>query len=123
MSIIEIFALAVALSIDASVVSFTQGLIFNDNRVKNSLILAFAVGLFQFLMPLLGGIGVSFVQKIVEPFAPFIVCFIFIFLGIKFIKEALEETEKVSPKISSLSFKYILLVAIATSIDALAAGI
>jgi putative Mn2+ efflux pump MntP len=41
---IEILFLAVALSIDASVVSFSQGLCFNENKRKNSLLLAFFVG-------------------------------------------------------------------------------
>lgn len=124
MSILEIFILAIALSIDACVVSFSQGLIFTHNRVKNSLLLACAVGLFQFLMPVIGGVGISFVQKIVEPFAPYIVFTIFMILGVKFILDAYKKDEDESPKqVCNLCFNYILAVAVATSIDALAAGV
>lgn len=124
MSILEIFILAIALSIDACVVSFSQGLIFTHNRVKNSLLLACAVGFFQFLMPVIGGVGISFVQKIVEPFAPFIVFTIFMILGVKFILDAYKKDENESPKqVCHLCLSYIFAVAIATSIDALAAGV
>lgn len=124
MNILEIFILAVALSIDACVVSFSQGLVFTSKRVKNSLLLAFAVGFFQFLMPVIGGVGVSFVQKFIEPFAPFIVFIIFLTLGVKFIKEAIEKSSDTAKKVvCGLGAKYILAVAIATSIDALAAGV
>lgn|SRR5574344_737976 len=123
MTIFEIFILAYALSIDACVVSFTQGLIFTKNRVKNSFYLALAVGFFQFIMPVIGGVCVSFVQKIVEPFAPYIVFGIFLFLGIKFIKDAFDEDDGNQSGVCKMSVKYILAVAVATSIDALAAGI
>ncbi|MBP7211836.1 manganese efflux pump [bacterium] len=123
MSILEIFILAVALSIDACVVSFSQGLIFTHNRVKNSFLLALAVGFFQFFMPVLGGVGVSFVQKIIEPFAPYIVFTIFLILGLKFIKDALDGEEEQKSVKCDLGVKYIIAVAVATSIDALAAGV
>ena len=53
MSYIEIFLLSLALSVDACIVSFSYGLAFKDNRLKNSLLLAMFTGCFQGLMPLL----------------------------------------------------------------------
>ena len=84
--------------------------------------LAFSVGLFQFLMPVIGFFLAQSVSKYVEPYSPWIVFGIFVLLGAKFIKDAF--TEKDEEKINCyLCFKYILLVSIATSIDALGAGV
>lgn len=123
MSNFDILILAIALSIDACVVSFSNGLIFNKNKLVNSLILAASVGFFQFLMPLLGGFLAQSVNKYVEPYDHWIVFGIFVLLGAKFIKDAFEK-EKEEEKIDCyLCFKYVLLVSIATSIDALGAGV
>lgn len=122
MSILDIFILALALSIDACVVSFSNGLVFTQNKRVNSLMLAFAVGFFQFLMPVIGFFGAQTVSKYVEPYDHWIVFGIFVLLGAKFIKDAFkaEKEEKID---CFMCFKYILLVAIATSIDALGAGV
>lgn len=122
MSIVDILILAIALSIDACVVSFSNGLIFKQNKRVNSLMLAFSVGLFQFLMPVIGFFAAQTVSKYVESYAPWIVFGIFTALGLKFIKDAFEEQKQ--EKINCyLCFRYILLVSIATSIDALGAGV
>lgn len=122
MSILDIFILALALSIDACVVSFSNGLVFTQNKRVNSLMLACAVGFFQFLMPVVGFFGAQTVSKYVEPYDHWIVFSIFVLLGAKFIKDAFKE-EKEEKIDCFMCFKYILLVAIATSIDALGAGV
>lgn len=122
MSIIEVLFLAVALSIDASVVSFSQGLVFSENKRKSSLFLAFSVGLFQALMPIIGWFAASGVYKYIEAFDHWIAFGIFLFLGIKFIKDAFECEEKEKCTVSCISLQCLLLIALATSIDALAAG-
>lgn len=122
MSIIDILILAIALSIDACVVSFSNGLIFSQNRRVNSLMLAISVGFFQFLMPVIGYFLAQSVNQYVEPYDHWIVFAIFILLGAKFIHDAFGEKEE--DKLQCyLCFKYILLVSIATSIDALGAGV
>lgn len=122
MSITDIIILAIALSIDACVVSFSNGLIFTQNKRINSLMLAFSVGFFQFLMPVIGYFTAQSVSKYVEAYDHWIVFAIFILLGAKFIKDAFAEKEE--DKINCyLCFKYILLVSVATSIDALGAGV
>lgn len=122
MSIIDILILAIALSIDACVVSFSNGLIFTQNKRVNSFMLAFSVGFFQFLMPIIGFLLAQSVNKYVEPYDHWIVFFIFVLLGAKFIKDAFKEKE--DEKINCyLCFSYILLVSVATSIDALGAGV
>lgn len=125
MSALDIIILAIALSIDACVVSFSNGLIFTQNKRINSFILACSVGFFQFLMPIIGYYLANSVSKYVESYAPWIVFGIFCILGIKFIKDAFkeEENEKGQKLHCYFCFSYILLVSVATSIDALGAGV
>lgn len=122
MNTIDIIILAIALSIDACVVSFSNGLIFTNNKRANSLILATSVGFFQFLMPIIGYFLAQIVNQYVEPYAPWIIFSIFILLGAKLIKDAFK-TEKEEKLRCYLCFSYILLVSVATSIDALGAGV
>ncbi len=123
MSIVDIFILAIALSIDATVVSFSNGLIFTKNRTANSLLLAFSVGFFQFLMPVIGYFFANLVVDFVQPYSAFIVFIIFLVLGVKFIFDAFKNDDKDDTCQNNLCFKYILVVSVATSIDALSAGV
>ena len=121
MNLVDIAFLSVALAIDACVVSFSYGLIFCQKRVKNSLLLAFFVGFFQFLMPVIGYFLSNSVNKFLAPISSLIVFVIFMILGIKFIIEAFQENkEKI---VDCISLKCLFTVAIATSIDALGAGV
>lgn len=120
MNHLEIILLAIALSIDAFVVSFTYGLTFNQNRTKNSILLAVFTSFFQGLMPIIGYFLTGFVKTFIEPYASLIVFTIFVFLGIKFIIEAFKE-KTTSPLCISISCLF--LIGIATSIDAFSAGI
>ena len=120
MSYIEIIFLAIALSIDACVVSFSYGLTFNHNRLKNALRLGLCTGIFQGIMPAIGYFLTGFVKTFIEPYAGIIVFTIFMYLGIKFIKEAFEKEKE---KQLCIDLKCLLLVGIATCIDAFSAGI
>ena len=79
MNLFEIILLAIALGIDCLVVSFSQGLIFNKNRTKNSLALAATMGIFQGIMPVLGYFGAGVVSVYVEKFSHWLVFVIFLF--------------------------------------------
>ena len=120
MSYISIILLAIALSIDACVVSFSYGITFTEKRLKNSLSLAICTGLFQGIMPAIGYYLTSFVKSFIEPYAALIVFLIFTYLGVKVIIEAFD-TQKEKPV--CIDLKCLLLVGIATSIDAFSAGI
>lgn len=120
MSLFDILLLAVALSIDAVVVSFSNGLIFKQKRTVKSLSLASAVGFFQFLMPIIGFYFAHTVSTYVKPYSHWVVFVIFTFLGVKFIVDASEQGEKNS---HNFDWKYIFTVGFATSIDALFAGV
>lgn len=120
MSYLSIFILALALSIDACVVSFSYGLKFDKNKTKNSLLLSFFTGIFQAIMPVFGYFLTGFIKSYIEPYSSYIVFLIFTYLGIKFIKEAFDKKDE---KNFSIDFKSLFLIGIATSIDAFSAGI
>ncbi|MBR1943147.1 manganese efflux pump [bacterium] len=120
MSLTALIFLAIALSIDACVVSFAHGLIMEQNRFKNSLLLASFTGFFQALMPLIGYFVTQSLFKFIEPVGKWLVFAIFMYLGLKIIQEAFENDREVP---TCLSLSCLFAVAIATSIDALAAGV
>lgn len=94
MHLVEILFLAVALGIDCLVVSFSQGLIFTHNRVKNSLALAFTMGLAQGLMPCFGYVFTGLISSYIQAYAKWLVFIIFFILGAKFIYEAFQEKDE-----------------------------
>ena len=120
MSYWSIILLAIALSIDACVVSFSYGLTFKHLRRLNCILLASFTSVFQALMPIIGYYLTNLVKIYITPFADLIVFLIFTYLGIKFIKDAFEPRKE---KKLCLDFTCLLLVGIATSIDAFSAGI
>lgn len=119
MSLIDIILLAIALGIDCLAVSFSQGLIFHENRVKNSLRLALTMGLFQGFMPCIGFAGMDYVRDFAEPFCRWLVFAIFLILGLKFITEAFQDKKE---GICCINLKCLISLGIATSIDALVSG-
>lgn len=120
MSLIEIIILSIALGIDCLVVSFSQGIIFQQNRIKNSSVLALTMGLSQGIMPLFGYFGTFMVNKFVEPFGKWFVFIIFLTLGVNFIFEAFQERKE---EICCIGIKCLITMGIATSIDALVSGV
>ncbi len=120
MSLVEVILLAIALSIDACVVSFTYGLVIEKRKRLSSLLLAFFTGFFQFLMPIFGFYFANILQSYIQSFANIIVFLIFAYLGVRFIREAFQK-EKKEPKCLCLSCLF--MIAVATSIDAFSAGI
>ena len=115
----EIFALAAALAMDAFSVSVSGGM--NDNcTIKNAVKTAFMFGAFQFLMPLAGNGAALFFVDYTYKFAPFIVFAILAFLGVKMIIDSRGESSLPN---NPFKFTTLVLLAFATSVDALAAGI
>lgn len=119
MDLISIIFLAIGLAMDAFSVSITKGLVLKSS-FKQSLIIALFFGGFQVLMPVLGWFSGIQLQYIVSTFAPWVAFFLLIVVGVKMIYEALSPDENVS---SSFSYKELLILAIATSIDAFAVGV
>ena len=122
MTEIEIIVLSIALALDAMLVSFSYGLIINQRRTYNSLLLAASFGFFQFLMPIIGFYLTGLFVSKLEIYSKWIVFVIFMVLGVKFLKEALEKKND-EPEIQCIGVLCILCLAVATSIDALGAGV
>ena len=122
---VEIFLIGIGLAMDAFAVSICKGLAMSKLNKKQTVIIALYFGGFQALMPLIGWIlGIRFQQYIVA--VDHWVAFILLaFIGGKMIYEAVkgEEDEAIEVKDASLDHKELVMLAIATSIDALAVGI
>lgn len=116
----EVIVLALALSMDAFAVSI--GLGAKNTGQLRSLALKSAIyfGLFQALMPLIGYMGGRGVIGWVESYAPWIAFFLLLLIGGKMIYESM--SEGIEEDIAAITHKVMLLLAIATSIDAMAAG-
>ena len=121
MGIISIFILAVALAMDAFGVSVTDGIILKKIKVKDAVKIGLFFGIFQFLMPCIGSFFAGFALKYIESVDHWIAFGLLLFLGVRMIIEALKE-EKEIPQ-NPLGAKTLTVMAIATSIDALAAGV
>ncbi len=122
MSLWELFVIAVGLSMDAFAVSICKGLSMKKMNVKNALITGLYFGGFQAGMPLIGYLlGTQFKEYIVsiDHWIAFILLGI---IGANMIKEALSKDEEEEVD-DSFGFKSMILLSIATSIDALAVGV
>ena len=125
MSVVELFILAVGLSMDAFAVAICKGLCMRKVTIKKAGIVGLYFGLFQAGMPMIGYIlGSQFSDKI-SSIDHWIVFILLSLIGISMIKESLEKEEKSECKTEEeeLSFKNMSILAVATSIDALAVGV
>lgn len=120
MSIVEIIILAIGLAMDAFAVSICKGLACNKSVGKKALIAGLYFGLFQAIMPLIGYLLGSQFEHLIKNVDHWIAFGLLLILGIKMIIEAFKKEENLD---DSFSFKVMIVLALATSIDALAVGI
>lgn len=121
MSLLTLFITAVGLSMDAFAVSICKGLALKKITLKNACIVGLWFGGFQAFMPLLGYLLGSQFKQAVENIDHWIAFVLLVLIGANMIKEALSKDEEKAD--DSLSAKTMFLLAVATSIDALAVGI
>jgi len=117
---IEVLVLAVALSMDAFAVSIGLGSKRLQKTRSLAILAAVYFGLFQGLMPLIGYLGGKGVLGWVESYAHWIAFVLLLLIGGKMIFESM--SEGIEEDITQITHKVLLLLAIATSIDAMAAG-
>lgn len=107
---------------DAFAVSITSGLTIKHLRIKHAFRIAFFFGLFQAIMPLIGWLSGLTIKDFVMSVDHWIAFFLLSFIGCKMIYESTKiGSEKI--KTNPLNIHILLLLSIATSIDALAVGI
>ena len=126
MSILEIFLLGVGLSMDALAVAVCKGLAMRKVNKKQCLAIAFAFGGFQALMPTVGWLLGSTFARYIRSVDHWIAFFLLLYIGGKMAIEAVREwndKQDVEKKDPPLDVKELLMMAVATSIDALAVGI
>ena len=120
MSTVEILLIGIGLSMDAFAVAICKGLGMRRINYRHTFIIALFFGGFQALMPFLGWLlGSRFAQYITR-YDHWIAFVLLVFIGAKMIKESRDSDGEVD---SDLSAKTMFILAVATSIDALAVGI
>lgn len=121
MGFLTLFLLAVSLAMDCFAVSCSAGALQPDLKPKNVIAFAFSFGFFQALMPLLGWLGGEMVVSYLDRFTNWIAFGILAFIGIKMLVEGIRHNETES-KVDMTRPGTVLLLSVATSIDALAVG-
>lgn len=122
---IEFLLIGIGLSMDAFAVSICKGLAMRKVNKKQALVIGLFFGGFQALMPFIGwALGMQF-QSYITNIDHWIAFVLLVFIGGKMIVEAVkpEEEEAVEVMDPPLDIKEMFLLAIATSIDALAVGV
>mgnify|MGYP000035893090 FL=1 len=126
MGIGELFLLAVGLSMDAFAVSVCKGLAMKKATLKAKATCGLWFGGFQMLMPVTGFFLGSLFAEAIEAFDHWVAFALLAIIGINMLKEALEKEDESGDdpeKDADLSVRTMFLMAVATSIDALAVGI
>lgn len=126
MNVIELILMGIGLAMDAFAVAICKGLAMRKVNKKQSLVIGLFFGGFQALMPLIGWILGSTFARYIQSVDHWIAFILLVYIGGKMVIEAIHERknkvriEKMDPP---LDLKELLVLAIATSIDALAVGV
>ena len=120
MDFLELFLIGVGLSMDAFAVSICKGLSVRRLKVRHALLAGLYFGGFQFLMPVVGWLlGYRF-ESMIQSIDHWIAFVLLGLIGANMIKESFGEENELS---DDFGFRTMLLLAVATSIDALAVGV
>ena len=124
MTLVEIFLVGVGLSMDAFAVAICKGLAMPRVNRKQTLLIGLYFGVFQAVMPLTGWLLGSQFACHVTKMAPWIACILLAWIGGGMIRESLtKEEQEDEPEAAELRHKELFMLAVATSIDALAVGV
>lgn len=122
MSLFTLFVTAVGLSMDAFAVSICKGLAMKKLSIKKALVIGLWFGGFQALMPTIGYLLGSRFERYVTAIDHWIAFALLALIGANMVKEALSKDENDEAN-DSVDVKTMFLLAVATSIDALAVGV
>lgn len=122
MGLITLIFVAISLAMDAFTVAIAKGISLKEDKPHQAVKVALFFGGFQALMPFIGWFcGQSF-EKYINAFTPWIALILLCTIGGKMLYESFQEDE-VEDEDEPLSTKSLTMLAIATSIDALAVGV
>ena len=121
MNFLEIVLVSFGLAMDAFAVAICKGMAMKKGNLKKGIIIALYFGIFQALMPFIGYmLGLRF-EKVINAIDHWLAFILLSIIGINMIKESISKKEE---KINDdISFKTMFILALATSIDALAVGV
>ena len=122
MTIVELLLIALGLAMDAFAVSICKGITMKNIKFKNVLIIALFFGGFQGIMPFIGWLLGSSFAAYITPVDHWIAFVLLGFLGVKMLIDSFKKDDDECCN-DSFSIKELFVLAIATSIDALAIGI
>ncbi len=122
MSFWSLVLIAIALSMDALAIAVASGMAIRNLQLHHALKIAFAFGLFQAVMPVVGGLAGLGLQAYVTRYDHWVCFAILTVLGVKMVYESFQLKEIEEEK-DPLNSSVLLILAVATSIDALAVGI
>lgn len=122
MSLLELFIIAIGLSMDAFAVSICKGLAMEKATLRKATVVGLYFGIFQAGMPLIGYLVGSQFAELIEAFDHWIAFVLLGFIGGKMMYESFQEGDA-PPDAASIGWRKMLPLAVATSIDALAVGI
>jgi putative Mn2+ efflux pump MntP len=120
MDLLTILVIAVGLAMDCLAVSVAQGIAVRPTDRPKPLLMALLFGLFQGGMPLIGYFAGSFFTDFFDTYAPWIALALLAFIGGKMVWESLHEKQETA---TGWQLSRLLILAVATSIDALATGV
>lgn len=132
MGLIEIIFMGIGLSMDAVAVSLTNGMVYKNIPRDKRIAMPVLFGLFQGLMPVLGFLAGGLFADVISQYAGILVFLILGFIGGKMLKDAFtkDDEEEVADLAMArdeeekvLTYKTLIMQAVATSIDAFAVGI
>lgn len=121
-SVFTLLFVAVGVSADAFAVSLAQGVRVRRHIHRDALLVAGTFGLFQALMPLLGWVLGAQFSAFIAPIDHWVAFGLLLLIGGKMLWEALH-TDAATTRTGRISTRELLLLAVATSIDALAVGL
>ena len=120
MSLIEVFVLSIGVAMDAFAVSICKGITIKDNIKQKACIVGTWFGFFQGLMPLIGFFFMGLIDHYFHGIKEYVIFGLLTYIGVSMIVDAFKREEKLD---SSLKFSVMLMLAIATSLDALSIGV
>lgn len=123
MSVLTLFLIAVGLSMDAFAVAVCKGLAVKKAGIKQMALAGLWFGGFQALMPALGYLFGATLKSYVENYTHWIAFILLGLIGANMIKEAVSKKDCDECSSASMGIKEMFTLAVATSIDALLAGI
>lgn len=126
MGYISVFLIAVSLAMDALAVSVTNGIVIKNFRRRHAVKMGIYFGIFQFIMPIAGYVLGTGFQRIIQSYDHWVAFILLAAIGVNMIIESFKhEDDELCENCAEemLKFSRLVVLAVATSIDALAVGI